>query len=217
MKKRFYILFISLIAASTISAQYTQDAEAKTILDKSAQAIQKSGGSKAEFILIVNNTQTSQKQAINGTLYLKGDKFKLLVAETETYYDGKIQWVYMSDSDEVTISAPTADELREINPTAILSSYKQGYKLKKEEDKTVEGKQVHIVNIYPDDRNKPYYRIEIIVEKGTYDIVSINTFGRNGTDTYIKVKKYEKGLTLADLNFVFDAKKYPGVEIIDLR
>jgi outer membrane lipoprotein-sorting protein len=74
-----------------------------------------------------------------------------------------------------------------------------------------------VVCLYPDDRTKAYHRIEIIVEKSTYNILAINTFEKNGTDMLIKIKKYTKDLTLADNLFIFDTKKYPEVEIIDLR
>ena len=160
MKKYILILSVLFAFSSAALAQYVE-AEAKAILDKAAQAIQNAGGSKVEFSLTINNAQTNQKQTMNGTLLLKGDKFKLSIADTETYYDGKSQWLYMPDFEEVTISTPTAEELSELNPTAILSSYKQGYKLKKEDDKTVDGKQAFVVNIHPEDRNKPYHRVNI--------------------------------------------------------
>ena len=216
MKKYIFILTGFFAFSSFAFAQYVE-AEAKAILDKTAQAIQNSTGSKVEFSLTINNTQTSQKQTMHGTLLLKGDKFKLSIADTETYYDGKSQWVYVPDFEEVTISTPTAEELSEINPTAILSSYKKGFKLAKENDRTVDGKQAFVVNIHPEDRNKPYHRVEIVVDKSTYDIISISTFGKGGTDTTIKVKKHEKGQNFADQIFVFDPKKHPNVEVIDLR
>ena len=216
MKKYIFILTVFFAFSFSVSAQYVET-EAKAILDKAAQAIQNSTGSKVEFSLTINNAQTSQKQTMNGTLFLKGDKFKLLIADTETYYDGKNQWLYVPDFDEVTISSPTTEELSEINPTAILSSYKQGFKLAKENDKTVDGKQAFVINIHPEDRNKPYHSVEIIVDKTTYDIISISTFGKGGTDTTIKVKKHEKGQNFADQIFVFDPKKHPNIEVIDLR
>jgi len=217
--KKILILSLALMSVSVFAqSQYTPDAaEAKNILDKTAQALQKNTGIKAVFSLTVDNSQTNEKQAIDGTLWLKDNKFKLVVSDMETYYNGKTQWVYMPDDEEVTISTPDAEELEEINPTAIISSYKKGYKLKKDNDKTIDGKAAFVVCIYPDDRTKPYHRIEIIVEKISYNILSINTYGKNGTNTLIKIKKYEKDLNLADTLFNFDTKKYPKIEIIDLR
>ena len=216
--KNILIILLAFISVSAFAqAEYTPDVEAKNILDKTAQVLQKTTGTQAAFTLTIDNHQTDRKQSLDATLWLKGNKFKLAIDNIETYYDGKTQWVYMVDEEEVTISTPTAEELEDINPTAIISSYKKGYKLKKENDKTVNGKAAYVVYIYPDDRTKPYHRIEIIVEKSTYNILSINTYGKNGTNTLINIKKYAKDLNLADNIFTFDTKKYPNIEIIDLR
>ena len=217
MKKVLILLLVFISISVFAQAEYTLDVEAKNILDKTAQALQKSTGVQAVFTLTIDNQQTEQKQSLDGTLWLKGNKFKLAIDDLETYYDGKTQWVFMPEDEEVTISVPTAEELEDINPTAIISSYKKGYKLKKDNDKTVNGKAAYVVCIYPDDRTKPYHRIEIIVEKSTYNILAINTYGKNGTNTLINIKKHEKDLNLADNIFVFDTKKHPNVEVIDLR
>ncbi|MDR0872353.1 MAG: outer membrane lipoprotein carrier protein LolA [Prevotellaceae bacterium] len=218
MKKILLLIGICLSAGVWAQqAQYTPDKEAKSILDKTAAALQKTSGVQASFTLTIDNHQMDKKQSLNGTIWLKGNKFKLSVAEMETCYDGKTQWVYLPDNEEVTISAPTAEELQDVNPTAIISSYQKGYKLQKSDDKTIDGKPAFVVSLYPDERTQPYHRIEITVEKSTYNILAINTFGKNGTDTLIKIKKYTKDLTLADNLFIFDTKKYPEVEIVDLR
>ena len=217
MKRILILLFVFIGISASAQSQYTPDAEAKNILDKTAQALQKTTGTQVDFTLTIDDNQTDKKQTLNGTLWLKGNKFKLAVSDMETYYNGKTQWVYMPDDEEVTVSVPSAEELEDINPTAIISSYKKGYKLKKDNDKMIDGKAVFVVCIYPDDRTKPYHRIEIIVEKNSYNILSINTYGKNGTNTLIKIKKYEKDLNLADSLFTFDTKKYPNIEIIDLR
>ena len=217
MKNLFIILLAFIGIPALAQSQYTPDTEAKSILDKTAQALQKTTGAQAAFTLTIENNQTNEKQTLSGALWLKGNKFKLVADDIETYYNGKTQWVYMVDEDEVTVSTPTADELQDINPTLIISSYKTGYKLKKDSDATVDGKAAFVVCIYPDDRTKPYHRIEILIEKSSYNILSINTYGKNGTNTLIKIKKYERDVSLADSLFAFDEKKYPNAEVIDLR
>ncbi len=152
MKKLFILFTSSILFVCTAFAQ--QEVEAKAILDKAAQEIQKSTGSKSEFSLQISNSQTKETQTLNATLYLKGNKFKFLLPNTEMYYDGKTQWVYMPDANEVNISEPSKEELEMVNPTAILSSYTKGYKLNKEDDNIVDSKGVYVINIYPEDRNK---------------------------------------------------------------
>jgi outer membrane lipoprotein-sorting protein len=216
MKKNILLLISFFFVSSLCFGQFV-DAEAKAILDKTSQNLQKSTGTKAEFSLVIDNAQTGKKKKLEGNILIKGNKFKMSIDNTETYFDGNLQSVYVPASKEVTISVPTKEELQDVNPTAIVSSYKKGYKLKKEEDKTINGKAVSEINIYPEDRKKPFYRIDILVEKQTNNIISISTYGKNGATTIVKIKKYESDLNLSDNSFVFDKKKYPGVEVIDLR
>src|SRR5690606_13461306 len=116
-----------------------------------------------------------------------------------------------------SVSTPTKEELQDVNPTMILTSYQKGYKIKKEEDKKHNGVLVYDVSLYPEDREKDYFKINLLIDKQTYQILSIATSGKNGTTTIIKIKKYQDNLNLLDSLFVFDSKKYPGVELIDLR
>ncbi|MDR3286759.1 MAG: hypothetical protein LBT27_04890, partial [Prevotellaceae bacterium] len=88
MKKILLLIWLCLSAGvSAQQAQYTPDKEAKTILDKTAQVLQKTSGVQAAFTLTIDNHQTDNKQSLNGTVWLKGNKFKLSVADTETCYD----------------------------------------------------------------------------------------------------------------------------------
>jgi len=44
--------------------------------------------------------------------------------EMQAWFDGKTQWAYMAQNNEVSITEPTEKELAETNPMAILSGYK---------------------------------------------------------------------------------------------
>ena len=65
-----------------------------------------------------------------GRIRLKGEKFRLDTEGITTWFDGRTQWTYLENSDEVNVSEPTAEELQSINPYAWLAVYKDGYTLK---------------------------------------------------------------------------------------
>ena len=95
--------------------------DAKAILDRTAAAFRAAGGVKAEFTIRTQDGSTA------GTLRLKGDKFLLETDGITTWFDGRTQWSYLASTDEVNISEPTPEELRDINPYTLLYIYKQGY------------------------------------------------------------------------------------------
>ena len=51
-----------------------------------------------------------------GTVIMHGDKFRLEMFGLEAAYDGKTMYMYSGETDELTISNPTQEELLEANP-----------------------------------------------------------------------------------------------------
>lgn len=69
-----------------------------------------------------------QTQAGPGSLILgDGGKFALDLGDVKIFYDGKTQWAYAVTDREVTQFEPTAEELEQGNPAAILSSLASAY------------------------------------------------------------------------------------------
>ena len=51
-----------------------------------------------------------------GALTMQGDKFLLSMYGLEAAYDGKTMYMYSSETDELTLSTPTEQELTQANP-----------------------------------------------------------------------------------------------------
>ena len=51
-----------------------------------------------------------------GEIIMQGDKFRLVMFDIEAAYDGKTMYMYSAQTDELTLSDPTEQELLEANP-----------------------------------------------------------------------------------------------------
>ena len=51
-----------------------------------------------------------------GSFVMQGDKFRLEMLDIRAAYDGKTLYMYSEDTDELTLSNPTEQELLEVNP-----------------------------------------------------------------------------------------------------
>ena len=51
-----------------------------------------------------------------GEIIMQGDKFRLEAMDIEAAYDGKTMYMYSGQTDELTLSNPTEQELLEVNP-----------------------------------------------------------------------------------------------------
>lgn len=202
MRRKIYLLALALSLASGVFAQ--KDKQAREVLDKTADALKQAEGVRATF------GGTAQ-----GTLLLKGDRFYLSSGGIQSWFDGKTQWSYLEDSEEVNVSHPTPEELQTINPYALLSIYKNGYNYKYTGVKSRNGKQGYEVILTPE-KKQDIASITLFVSK-TYQPIYIKVEQSNKSVNEIMVNSYQTHQPLDNATFTFDKKKFPNAEVIDLR
>ena len=69
------------------------------------------------------------KEVQKGTLYIKGDKYRLEFAGQDVISDGKTRWTYVKDANEIQIDNQRKDE-NAITPTNIFTLYEKGWNSK---------------------------------------------------------------------------------------
>ena len=215
MKKYIFSVLIALLSLPVIAQQ--QQSQAKSILDKTAEAFRKAGGVKADFTVKVI-TDGLIEGVEHGTIQLKGEKFVLKTTDIVTWFDGKTQWSYVAKNDEVNVSNPTQEELQQINPYTVLYMYQKGFSYKLGTMKTFRGKAIWEVVLTAKDKAQDLERITLYVTQEGYEPLYILLQQRaHPTRNAITVTGYQTGQKYADTLFTFDRKQYPSAEIIDLR
>lgn len=202
MITRIYILI--LVVCLSLSTFAQKDSKAKEILDNTSTALKQAGGIRASF-----------NGSASGTLLLKGEKFYLNSHGIQTWFDGKTQWSYIEDSEEVNITSPNPEELQGINPYALLTIYKSGYNYKYAGLKSRNGKQGYEVVLTPE-KKQDVTSIMLVVSK-TYQPLYIKVEQDSQPANEFIVTSYQTGQTLDDATFRFDKRKFPNAEVIDLR
>ena len=216
MKKIFFTATIILIALFS-GAQ--QDAKAKGILDEVSVKTRSFKTISADFSFSMVNKAMSINEKNDGSIKLKGQKYyvDLPGAGIKVYSDGKTNWNYMKQGNQVTISTIDEDSGELMDPSSLFSIYEKGFTSKFVAEKTVGGKVVYQIDLFPDKKEYDVSKISIEINKTTMMIQSAQLFGTDGNLYGIVVKKMETNKDFQDAEFAFDAKKFPDVEIIDLR
>lgn len=200
--KRIYLIYICMLIPLCLNAQ--KEIRAKDILQKAEQTLEKSSGIIAEF-----------QGDINGSISLKGEKFHLQANGTECWYDGKTLWSYTDKTEEVNISLPTDEELQAINPYRWIKAYKENYDYKLSETKTKNGIKGYEIILTPEEKQSITSINMFLSEK--YIPIYIKVWQGKNQAYEINISKYNLSQPIADTQFVFDKKKYPEAEVIDLR
>ena len=108
---------------------------------------------------------------------------------------------------------PTADELQQINPFAIISSFRNNFNA----SLLNSPKGSFKIQLTPKKSNQSIKKVELTLNSSTYFPSLIVITAKNNTKATIKVKTINAGGVQSASTFTFNAKKYPGVEIVDLR
>lgn len=222
MKKITALLIIfSLIANFSLKAQteLNQDPKAKKILDKVSLKTKEYKTIQIKFSYTIEDKKENVKETNKGYVFLKGNKYKLIIPGTEIFSDGKTVWSYIKDAEEIDITEPSEDEESIFNPAKLFSIYEKGFKYQYMGENTVDGIAYAVIDLFPENPGqKSYSRIRLFIDTKKSQIQTIKTFGNNGIDYSIIVDTFKTGVKLPDALFTFDKSKYPAtVEVVDLR
>lgn len=210
--KKIFTLTLLLGITMMVSAQ-----NARAILDKASDTYNKAGSITATFTLDAKDTKAKQTYSYDGKAYMKGDKFKIEIPDAITWFDGKTQWVYVKDTEEVNITNPTGEELQGISPSVVFNIYKKGFKLSYKGETKVNGKSLQQVELVPEKKNADFTKITVEIDKATNMFYKITLLSKAGLENILTIRKFQSGTNLSDATFSFNKSEYPGAEIIDLR
>ncbi len=191
--------------------------KAKGILDKLTAQTKAYKTIEAKFSFTMENLQEDIKEQYNGSISIKGDKYKVSLMSVNTYYDGTVLYTHMLDAEEVNISEPDPEDEETLNPATIFSSYEKGFKYNFIGEGTADGKAIYEIDLYPENRDKPYSRIKLLILKDEMNIYSIRQVNKDGNNYTIIVKDMKVNHAIDDKTFVFDKAANPNVDVIDMR
>lgn len=213
------IILLGTILFIAIFSQAQQDPKAKSILDEVSAKTKTFKTISADFSFSMENKEMEINEKNEGSIKLKGKKYvvDLPGAGVKVFSDGKTSWNYMKQGNQVTISLIEDAGSELMDPSSLFSIYEKGFTSKFIAEKNVGGKPVYQIDLFPDEGKFEVSKITIEINKSTMMIQSAQLFGTDGNIYGIVVKKMETDKDFPDSDFVFDAKKFADVEIIDLR
>ena len=201
IKVKAVVTGVLLFHLFTFSPLNASAQTAKSVLDKAAATVTMKDGVKADF---------KMTGSMGSTIIIKGKKFHATTPQASIWFDGKTQWTYVKDNDEVNIVNPTEAQLQTINPYNFLNLYKKGY------DATLNSNgNSHVVHLTASSASNKIKELFITIDKKTYHPTQVKLLqGKKWTIFDVSNLKKQSA---NDAMFRFNAKDFPHAEIIDLR
>lgn len=153
---------------------------------------------------------------ISSRSYILGDKMRIEAnrdgKDFITWSDGKTEWSYDSEKNEIEITNAKPKEKSEAeSDTKMFTGITDGYDVKIDKETPTEWHIRCKRSKSNPDKDAPK-KMDLVVAKGTYWPVSLST---SVTATTVTMRDLSFGVT--EKQVTFDEKDYPGVKIIDKR
>ncbi|PWV48968.1 outer membrane lipoprotein carrier protein LolA [Chitinophaga sp. S165] len=219
------ILLLAILAGGVVTNGMAQskgalgknDPKAKAILDGVSKKFSQLKSVVANFILKVEGANNSVTDSKKGTVYLKGAKYKVNLDGQEIISDNKTSWTYAKDANEVTINTVDANSTS-LSPAKLFTNfYDKDYLYRLEGETTEKGKVLQNIEMTPTDKSKNVFKVIVSIDKKGQNISKMKVFEKNGNHYTYEITSFTPNTNVSDATFSFDPKKYPGVEVVDLR
>ena len=209
--------FSSYAFAQAPKGMGKSDPEAKKVLDAVSAKFKTFKSVKASFTLKIENAAGKVQGVKTGTVLMKGVKYRVAITGQDIFCDGATIWTYDMAAKEVQIS--TLDNSSgSITPQKLFTNfYDKDFLFVLNPDVKKDGKTYQVIELTPIDKTKPFFKVLIEVDKASKVIASTRVFEKNGNRYLYAISNMSTSAVLPDDSFIFSAKKYPGVEVIDLR
>ena len=186
-----------------VHAQNAQ--QARQILDKTAAVVGRKGGAQAKFSISSDKLGSSK-----GSIAIKGNKFKATTPDVVVWYNGKTQWTYLTQTEEVNVTTPSVEQQAALNPYTFITMYKKGYNLS-----MLNKGASHIVTMKAQNSKKSLQQVVVTINKQSMVPSQVKML-QGGQWTTITISGFE-AKNLSDALFTFSANEFPNAEVIDLR
>lgn len=211
----FFALLFSFSVSTDVNAQ--SDPAAKTILDGVSEKFKTYPAVQSTFSLQVEDAKGKVQGVKKGTVFMKSGKYKVSITGQEIFCDGVTVWTYDKAANEVTITKFEGGQ-GTITPQKLFTNfYDKDFLYKLNGEKKQGAKTIQEIEMTPVDKSKPFHKVYVYVDKATKNIYSTKVLEKNGNKYTYTVNSLNGAAKVTDDIFVFDKKKYPGVEEVDLR
>jgi len=213
------LILISILSFFVMNGYSQQDAKAKEILEKVTKTTQSYSSIEAKFSFEMNNAIEKIQEKSTGSIILKNKKYILNIPQMglQITCDGKTIWSYMVKSNEVTISNLDEETEDLMDPSKIFTIYERGFNYKFVGESVDAGVPVYSIDLTPQKTTGEIQKILIMIDKQQMLIRGANMTGKDGNKYNVSVNKFITDGVYKDEDFVFDQKKYKGIEVVDMR
>jgi outer membrane lipoprotein-sorting protein len=219
MKKIYtFLMFVTMVFVAGAQTNPTKnDPDAKKILDKVSAKFKTYKSPQASFSYQVENAQGKVLSTKKGTVRMRGSKYHVSMNGLEIFSDGNTSWSYDKGANEVTVNGLDGSGSNMTPQKLFTNFYDKDFYYKLNGEKKIGGKKVQEIEMTPIDKTRPFHKVYVYVDKDANSIYSAKFLEKSGNRYSYTISSLKPNASVSEADFAFDKKRYPGVEVVDLR
>lgn len=147
---------------------------------------------------------------------MKGEKYRLEMADKDVICDGETIWFHLKDINEVQINNPATDE-DELTPTGMIKLYEQDMEYALIGEAKENGRNVYKIEFKPKDRDMDFSKFRVSIDKSSKEVTKIIAFSKAASRYTLTFSDMVTNKTISDDQFNFNPKNFSDIIVEDLR
>ena len=214
------ILCLPLIAQDKLyTSAADSDPEAKAILDELHARFENYNAVEASFLLEIKIPEELPIEQ-RGKVIRSGEKYFMDTKQYAAICNGEAIWLVLKDNQEVQINEmpEETEDTNILSPDAMFNFYRsEDFVYILANQLMVDNQPAVQIEFKPLDRDSDYAKLRLSVHKKTHDPIQIEAFSKDGSSYTLKILSIVPNKSYGSEVFAFNADKYPGFHIEDLR
>lgn len=207
MMKKIVFLFFALFPLVAVA-----QGSAEALLDKAVAVIKSDAAVQMDYDYTVYDDDDVIVYSDNGTMKLDNDRYSLTMENMKVWCDGKVQWSYMKDIDEVYITGADSEEAQNLSPLYIMEKYRENYSMV-----LVDKGTSAMVILTSKESEEEVERLELVIDKETARLQSLFIYMSAQGKVEVFLNNYVAKCSFGRNEYECPINAFPTAEIIDMR
>lgn len=204
--KKIGIILIALLSFTVSTGQSPHKADA--LLKEVSEKMKGYENILIDFKYSIENPSNNAKHETRGDVSLKGNKYVLNIMGTTRIFDGENLYTIIPADEEIIISAYDPEKDHNINPSKMLTFYKNGYTAEWDIVQDLNGRKIQYVKLTPAKDNTEIDNILLGIDKQTKHIYNLIQTLEDGSKVTITVTSFKVNQPLSKTLFEFKKDRY---------
>lgn len=185
---------------------------AEAFLDRAVKAMKDDSAVQMDYTYTVYDENGKVVQADKGILRLNGSSYSLLMDDMKVWCNGKVQWSYMSEINEIYITDASSPEAQNLSPLYIMEMYRAGYSAAM--NSTNGRTEVTLESSSPDNNIN---KVKLQFDASTLRLESMFIYMAGQGYIEVALDAYTAHCTFPAGVYECPLKDYPAAEVVDMR